>query len=301
MTEQIIFCKPGAATERINCRSSTSYRNNCRTDTSASLLPKNFTPGKNDVIIGRGKKCHGHFGNKILTYIISSRLEEYSGLILQYEKSQILRSIVNQIRNNGINSGGFVKQDPKTKQWFDVGDNLAREKMSKAFRDALIKRRRHPTSNNCSINNDCMSHVSESPIFYINDLSQTLESNHQGNHHFSRSFTLVSESSESSEESLGRIQDMDEEYDIGNHHYADFKPKAITKTITNTERMNHTSSVLEEIDTQGLDCNGLGNTLDEDFSSSKYSPFEIQIEEPTVTPKEISFYSLGDWNYLRDL
>jgi len=82
---------------------------------------------------------------------------------------------------------------------------------------------------------------------------------------------------------------MDEEYNIANINYDDFTPLAIAKTITNTGRMNHTSSVLEEIDTQGLDFNGVGNALDEDFSSSKYSPFEIQTAEPTITTKETIF------------
>merc|ERR1712232_1268707 len=63
------------------------------------------------------------------------------------EKSQILKDIVGQIRlgcginkGNGVRGGGFVKQDPATKRWFDVGDNLAKEKISKAFRDELNRR-----------------------------------------------------------------------------------------------------------------------------------------------------------------
>jgi len=108
---------------------------------NACFLPKSFVPGKNDVIIGRGKKCHGHFGNKRLKYIVLSRLDEYSQIFLQSDKSLILRLIVSQIRNYcHPRVGGFVKQDPKTKRWYDVGDSLAREKISKSFRDALNKR-----------------------------------------------------------------------------------------------------------------------------------------------------------------
>jgi hypothetical protein len=51
-------------------------------------------------------------------------------------KTLIICQIVNQVRKNSPN-GGFVKKDPLTGRYYEVGDFLAREKTSQAFRDAL--------------------------------------------------------------------------------------------------------------------------------------------------------------------
>lgn len=162
------------------------------------LFPKGFKPGKFDVIIGRGKKCHSHFGNKRLKKIIMLRLDEYSRAILQSEKSQILRSIVSQIRNNPSHKGGFVKQDPQTSRWFDVGDNLAREKISKAFRDSL-NRRQSRNMNNSEIDIDSSAPFMPS-MFQIHSPSQTSENNRMNCFsHYSPA--VVSDDSESSDDS----------------------------------------------------------------------------------------------------
>jgi hypothetical protein len=51
------------------------------------------------------------------------------------EKSYILSDVVEKVRaNSGV--GGFVKKD-KEGRWYEVGDFLAREKTSQAFRDVL--------------------------------------------------------------------------------------------------------------------------------------------------------------------
>jgi len=97
------------------------------------FLPHDFAPGKGDVLVGRGKKCHHHSGNKKLHQIIKSKLEEYSASTCKHHKSTILSSVSAHVRKNG----GFVKQDPITGRWYDVGDKLARCKISQVFRDAL--------------------------------------------------------------------------------------------------------------------------------------------------------------------
>jgi len=127
-------------TEKIKNSTNYAYKETSTRDSSniinkGCFLPKEFVPDKADVIIGRGKKCHKHAGNMRLKQIVLSRLDEYSSAIFQREKSQILRTIINQIRS--YNRGAFVKQDPKTMRWFKTGDDIAKEKISKAFRDAL--------------------------------------------------------------------------------------------------------------------------------------------------------------------
>lgn len=98
-----------------------------------AILPEDFTPGTNHVIIGRGKKCSEHSGNVQLRQIVRSRLEEYSQANTKAAKSDILASIVQQIHA----VGGFVREDAATGRWMTVGTFLAREKTSQTFRDIL--------------------------------------------------------------------------------------------------------------------------------------------------------------------
>ncbi|CAB9512606.1 Nitrilase family, member 2 [Seminavis robusta] len=101
-------------------------------------LHLDFVPGPNDVICGRGKKCYAHTGNERFRQIVQSYLDRYQAAASRPEKSEILSSIVSQVRESSPD-GGFVKQDATTNQWFEVGDFLAREKTSQAFRDALAE------------------------------------------------------------------------------------------------------------------------------------------------------------------
>ena len=67
-----------------------------------------------------------------------SMLDEYSRAKSKLDKSGVLSTVVAQIRAKSTN-GGFVKQDDSDR-WFEVGDFLAKEKTSQAFRDALHER-----------------------------------------------------------------------------------------------------------------------------------------------------------------
>lgn len=100
------------------------------------LLSESFTPGMNDVILGRGRKCYAHAGNLKLVDIVQSKLNAYSEAESKKSKSEIIFSIVVQIREHSP-EGGFVKHDEATGRYYEVGNHLAREKVSQAFRDAL--------------------------------------------------------------------------------------------------------------------------------------------------------------------
>lgn len=101
-----------------------------------TALPKDFTPGEQDVICGRGRKAFNHIGNERFRKLVESRLEEYSNASAKLEKSYILSDIVCEVRQRSP-QGGFVKRDSSSGRWYEVGDFLAREKTSQAFRDAL--------------------------------------------------------------------------------------------------------------------------------------------------------------------
>lgn len=101
-----------------------------------TALPKEFVPGEWDIICGRGRKAFNHIGNERFRKLVESRLEEYSNASAKLEKSYILSDIVCEVRQRSP-QGGFVKRDSASGRWYEVGDFLAREKTSQAFRDAL--------------------------------------------------------------------------------------------------------------------------------------------------------------------
>lgn len=108
------------------------------------LLPLGFQPGHYDVIIGRGKKCYDHVGNKNFLMLVASKLDDYSNAKTKNDKSKILVSIVSEIEKKN-HYGGFIKKDSRSGLWFRVGESLAREKISQSFRDALHSRYRSST------------------------------------------------------------------------------------------------------------------------------------------------------------
>lgn len=99
-------------------------------------LPFGYVLGEYDVICGRGSTCFNHIGNQRFRKMVADSLDEYSGAAAKLEKTYIICDIVHRVRQQSPN-GGFVKKDPLTGGFFEVGDFLAREKTSQAFRDAL--------------------------------------------------------------------------------------------------------------------------------------------------------------------
>ena len=116
----------------------TSTGGRSSTTSNMTPLPDDFEPGPDDVICGRGKKCYNHIGNERFRRRVLTFLEEYSRAKSKLDKSGVLSKVVYEVRQNSP-KGGFVKQDANG-VWFEVGDFLAREKTSQAFRDALHDR-----------------------------------------------------------------------------------------------------------------------------------------------------------------
>ena len=99
-----------------------------------TLLAENFTPSDNDVICSRGKLSQNHPGNLAFQSLINDNITEYATASGKIEKSIIVSDIINIIRRKSGN-GGFIKQIDG--QWYEIGTNNAREKVSQAFRDRL--------------------------------------------------------------------------------------------------------------------------------------------------------------------
>jgi hypothetical protein len=97
-------------------------------------LPANFEPGSMDVICARGKQAHSHPGNARFRLSVSMILERYSKATTKLDKSLIVSSIVDTVRQLSP-GGGFIKKQGGC--WYEVGDHIAREKVGQSFRDLL--------------------------------------------------------------------------------------------------------------------------------------------------------------------
>ncbi|CAB9514806.1 Nitrilase family, member 2 [Seminavis robusta] len=102
-------------------------------------LPESFAPDNWSVICGRGKECYNHIGNRRLRVLVESNLPKYSATKSKFEKTIIVSSIVDAVRG-ASSTGGFVKQNTKTKQWVEVGDSVAREKIGQLLREAMMRK-----------------------------------------------------------------------------------------------------------------------------------------------------------------
>ncbi len=86
-----------------------------------------------DVLFGRGWPIMKHPGNVIFRHIVDSKLDEYQNEETKRGKTFIACSVVNIIKQQG-NGGRFLKED--SGWWVEVSDEMARQKVSIAFRDA---------------------------------------------------------------------------------------------------------------------------------------------------------------------
>lgn len=102
----------------------------------ARILPKEFTPGPDHVIIGRGKRCATHEGNQRLRNIVKAELKAYVSTCNKIEKSVILLRVMRQVKRSNKDKIGFVKQDVNTGRWMELSDFASRVAVAQAFRDA---------------------------------------------------------------------------------------------------------------------------------------------------------------------
>ncbi|CAB9497268.1 Nitrilase family, member 2 [Seminavis robusta] len=111
-------------------------RTNSRGFDQMTPLAPGYAPSADDVMVGRGKRCLAHSGNLRFKQIVATKLSSYLAAECRVDKTAILMEVIATVRANSPN-GGFIKQNPKTGQFFEVGDFLAKEKTAQAFRDAL--------------------------------------------------------------------------------------------------------------------------------------------------------------------
>jgi hypothetical protein len=106
-------------------------------------------PGPLDVLQGRGLEAQVHPGNLRFRNIIAERQKVHNKSLI-HEKTAISKEIVLVIKESG---GRFLRQD-EGHGWKVVDDNVARAKVSAAFRDRRRKSNSVPPIN--ANNESCM-------------------------------------------------------------------------------------------------------------------------------------------------
>lgn len=88
-----------------------------------------------DIVSGRGKGSLHHSGNTQFLTVLRSKLESYVMKSKKLDKSVLIADIVKEIRKGGSR---FVKFDPVSQCWWEIGDDKARRKTGHAVRDLLV-------------------------------------------------------------------------------------------------------------------------------------------------------------------
>jgi hypothetical protein len=113
-----------------------------RSNGDKNMLPEDFAPGPHSVICGRGKACANAAGNRRLKTIVDSHLKPYSEAKTKLEKSEIVSTIVNVVKQ-ATSVGAFVKLEGG--RYWEVEDSVSREKVGCMLRDCLHSQYRSST------------------------------------------------------------------------------------------------------------------------------------------------------------
>lgn len=106
------------------------------TTTSRDFLPDSFRPTPYSVVIGRGKESRDVEGNRRLKELVSRFANEYSTAESKSDKTKIVKNIVS-ITRTACARGAFIKYSSTNKRWYEVDDNVAREKVGYTMREVL--------------------------------------------------------------------------------------------------------------------------------------------------------------------
>jgi len=98
-----------------------------------TMLPEDFQPSARDVICCRGRKAYDH--NRFFRDIIKAHMDKYNNAGSKVEKTLVVTSVVDAVREGSPSGGGFVRCIANT--WYEVGDDVAREKVGHSFREML--------------------------------------------------------------------------------------------------------------------------------------------------------------------
>lgn len=91
-------------------------------------------------------------GNRRFRLCIENNLQRYNKATSKHERSLVVTSIVDAIRDSRTSEhGGFVRKDVASGRWYEVGDKTAREKVGHALRDAIKLKKREQQSHSIGV------------------------------------------------------------------------------------------------------------------------------------------------------
>ena len=108
--------------------------------TLTKQLPAGYEPAFTAVICAKGNEAKKHTGNGFLRFLVESNVSAYAAQPGRLKRSLVVSKILKMIRMEG----GFVRKNPNTGLWYDVGDKCARDKIGQALRDALQAQGKEP-------------------------------------------------------------------------------------------------------------------------------------------------------------
>jgi hypothetical protein len=88
-----------------------------------------------DVLFGRGGITNTHVGNRYFRSLVDQFVAQYS-VTQRGLKRGVATSLVASVRAYG---GRFLKQDEKSKHWYEVGDEKAIEKATQSLREGVAR------------------------------------------------------------------------------------------------------------------------------------------------------------------
>jgi hypothetical protein len=89
------------------------------------LLPIEYVLGDDDVLCGRGRKCFSHPGSKKLRWLVQTMLQDYIAAPTKIEKTIIICGVIKKIREASTTNSGFVRHEPISRRYYDVGATMA--------------------------------------------------------------------------------------------------------------------------------------------------------------------------------
>lgn len=104
-----------------------------------TLLPVDYVPGNNDVLLGRGKDIFAHNANKRFRIMIQETMETYGAAPTKADKTLIIRDIVSRVKK----IGGFVAYDHIAGRYYKVGRKKAVSKQQVSLSSVLYQRSSH--------------------------------------------------------------------------------------------------------------------------------------------------------------
>jgi hypothetical protein len=126
-------CKPQGAFLNEDMESRLESTGKDRFSKDFSTCSDNIVATKFDVLCGRDREAFLHVGNRKFRAIIAKNRDMYQNAKTRADKYRIASEVIDVIHEYG---GRFLKKDPKTNMWHNVGRHYTHEKVSHALRDA---------------------------------------------------------------------------------------------------------------------------------------------------------------------